>query len=45
MYRCKKVILTPNQMEFTRLYNCVMKESKTPSELVGLTHIIELATK
>lgn len=29
----KNVILTPNQMEFTRLWNAVMKEKKTPAEL------------
>ena len=29
----KNIILTPNQMEFTRLWNEVMKEKKSPAEL------------
>ena len=30
----QNVILTPNQMEFTRLWNAVTNEEKKPSELV-----------
>lgn len=33
MCRAKNIILTPNQMEFTRLWNEVMKEQKSPAEL------------
>ncbi|KAK8829389.1 hypothetical protein WA577_004654 [Blastocystis sp. JDR] len=31
--QAKNIILTPNQMEFTRLWNEVMKEQKSPAEL------------
>ena len=33
--RNPKVILTPNQMEFTRLWNAVMSTSLSPSQLLG----------
>ena len=32
-FKTQSVILTPNQMEFTRLWNRVMNENRNPSDL------------
>lgn len=32
-FKTQNVILTPNQMEFTRLWNRVMNENRNPSDL------------
>ena len=35
MDSAQNVILTPNQMEFTRLWNAVTREERKPNELVS----------